>query len=353
MRFVIAIVLFVGAALSIGVGVAQRTIWEGPDHITSSVDVEGGAPFVVIDGAALNAHPGAQLVEIDGTGSQPVFMAYGRGDDVRAWVTGSPAAEIRLDEETGELVAGDLAVRDGEEEPSEEPGATPSPSATPTASETPAEGSEESADATTDDAEPVEASPVGSDLWIQEFEGEGSLVRKVNVPTDVSVVIAADGSTAAPASISVTWPLDNSTPWSGPLIIGGIAALLLGLIALIWALVHARRRHGPRRKAPKTPKMPKPPRPAQLKPAPKRAALTPGDDATSRGRRRSFAALPVLLVGALALSACTSDTPDAPVPSATGTAAPRRDRPAGGHQAAVHPHRLARRRRRRGSGCRR
>ena len=328
MRFVIAIVLFVAAFFSIGVGVAQRTIWEGPDHLTSTVEVEGGAPFVVIDGAALNAHPGAQLISIDGSGSDPVFMAYGRADDVRAWITGSPAAEIRVDEETGELVAGDLAVRDGEEEPSEEPTETPTPTPSATATDAPlaAEEAETSAEESEND-EPTEeelaaASPVGSDLWIQEFEGEGELVRKVNVPRDVSVIIATDGIAAAPATISVTWPLDNSTPWSGPLIIGGIGALLLGLIALIWALVHARRRHGPRRKTPKTPKMPKPPKPAQLKPAPKRSAITSGDDANARGRRRSFAALPVLLVGALALSACTSQAQNAPAPTPSSTLAP-------------------------------
>jgi hypothetical protein len=158
---------------------------------------------------------------------------------------------------------------------------------------------------------------VGSDLWIQEFEGEGSLVRKINVPADVSVLIASDGTAAAPADISITWPLDNSVPWSGPLIVGGIGALLLGLIALIWALVHARRRHGPRRK---TPKMPKPPKPAQLKPAPRRAAITTGTE--TRGRRRAFAALPVLLVGALVLSACTTGDGAAPSAAPSGTATP-------------------------------
>ena len=43
MRFVIAIVLFVVALGSIGLGVAQRTILQGPDHLTSAVEVEGGA----------------------------------------------------------------------------------------------------------------------------------------------------------------------------------------------------------------------------------------------------------------------------------------------------------------------
>lgn len=273
MRFVLAIVLFVTAFVAIGLGVAQRTIFQGPDHVTAEVDVSGDAPFTVIDGEVLNSHDGTQLVSVTSTGTDPVFMAYGRTDDVLAWVGEASSNTIGYDAETTALTA---AAQSGTE--------TESPS------------------------------PAGSDLWIQEFSGEGSLVRKVNVPTDVSLLVASDGTLAAPAEISITWPLDNATPWSSPLIIGGIGALLAGLIVLIWALIHARRRHGPRRK---TPKMPKPPKPAQLKPAPKRAAIT-SEVPESRGRRRAFVALPLLLVGALALTACTAE--GGALPSATPSA---------------------------------
>lgn len=269
MRFVIAIVLFITALVSLGVGIAQRTIWQGPDHLTAAVEIEGDVPFVVVDGALLNSNSGAQVVSVSGGDS--VFMAYGRTDDVTAWVGDAPSAVVTLDPEnvgaTVETVAG-------------------------TEKESP--------------------SPVGSDLWLAEYATEdGELNRKINVPADVSLLIATDGTAPAPDTFSVTWPLDNSTPWSGPLIIAGIASLLLGLIVLIWALIHARRKHGPRRK---TPKMPKTPKPAQLKPAPRRSAITAGDE-TSRGRRRNFVIVPVLLTSALALSACTADGTIAPVPT--------------------------------------
>jgi hypothetical protein len=329
-RFVIAILLFVVALVSIGLGVAQRTVLQGPDHLTAAVDVAGGTAFTVIDGSVLNAHPGTQLVDVTSTGSDPVFMSYGRTDDVRAWLDGAPAMQLNYDAETGELTSEPLKVQDGDVDETPAPTEAPTPGATDAATTAPGDDAaatgDEDADAQTKEAEADPAdSPVGSDLWIQEFEGEGTLVRKINVPTDVSVLIASDGTAIAPADISITWPLDNSTPWSGPLIVAGIGALLLGLISLIWALLHARRRHGPRRK---TPKMPKTPKPAQLKPAPRRAALTGG--AESRGRRRrTFAVLPVLLIGSLALSACTGDNTVAPTtdPSSTATPAAEIDPP--------------------------
>lgn len=279
MRFVLAIVLFVASLVTIGLGIAQRTIFLGPDHVTHQVTVTGGAPVTVIDGDVLNTHPGTQTVTASGVGD--IFMAYGRTDDVLAWVGDASAATIGYDAEKLELIA------------------------------TASTGSE----TTLPSAE-------GSDLWLQEFSGSDELIRKISVPKDVSLLIMGDGTTSAPPSITITWPLDNSTPWSGPLIVSGVVALLAGLIVLMWALIHARRRRGPRRK---TPKMPKPPKPAQLKPAPRRKAITAGAGAavSDRGRRRAFTALPIVLVGALALSACTTEPmPLADEPTATQSPAP-------------------------------
>ena len=51
MRFVIAIVLFLLAFLSIGYGIAQRTILAGPASFTTSVTTDSSAPITIIDGA--------------------------------------------------------------------------------------------------------------------------------------------------------------------------------------------------------------------------------------------------------------------------------------------------------------
>lgn len=230
MRFIVAIVLFVAAFVSIGTGVAQRTIWAGPDSVTSEVTTTGTAPLTVIPGDVLNAHAGTQSIAVEGDG--PIILAVGRTEDVLAWVGDAPYAELTYDLETGEM-ASDSNFGTETELPT----------------------------------------PAGSDLWVQEYSGTGSLTRRINAPDDVSVLIAADGTAPAPGTITITWPLDNSAPWSGPLILGGVIALLLGLIVFVWALVDSRR--GPRRGSGRLRRAPRPPR---MKRRSGRKASTAGTD---------------------------------------------------------------------------
>ena len=295
MRFVVAIVAFVLAAAAIGLGVAQRTILAGPDSVASGV-VTGDAPLTIIDASTLNANAGTQSIQVEGDGD--LVLAYGRTSDVMAWVGESSYNEIGWDAETGELTT--RVVRGSE--PAEEV-----------------------------------PSPVGSDLWLREFSGTDVLTRKLNAPEGISVIIAAlpdpeaeaaatdapaEGAEGAegvpvgavstdPLTLGITWPLDNSAPASGPLVVGGIALLLVGLGAFLWALVHARGRRGPRRSAPRLPKPPKPPR---LKPR-KGDSVSTGqipvlEPARPRasGRRRAFVVAGVAV--GLVLTGCTA-TPEA------------------------------------------
>lgn len=277
MRFVLAIVLFVCAFASIGIGIAQRTFLVGPDSYSTSATVRSGAPLTVVDGRSLSALPGTQFVSA--TGSGPVFMAYGRTSDVRAWVGGADYNRFRV---SGRKLT--ATVVDG------------------TQSKVP--------------------SPRESDLWLDQRSGSRTVDWPLRLPADYSVIIASDGRKAAPASLSIRWPLDNSAPYSGPLIVLGIALLALGLLAFVWALVHARRRRGPRRRPPR---LPRPPRQRAIAPRQQRA-LTAGP---IRGRRRGFVALPVLLGGTLLLGGCSSgdlgsilgQPSPSPTPTPTGSAA--------------------------------
>jgi len=314
-RFLVAIVLFVVALASGGLGLAQRTVLAPPDAVTSELQLSSTAPITVIDGAALNAYEGSQTITIAGgveaaetdaapaeptdgdaaegeasegetsegeasegdaadgeaaenadtadvvTQTDAVAVTYGRTVDVIGWVGEAPYTLITLDAETGELVA--QAVRGTE---------TQVPS------------------------------PLGSDLWFGEFEGEGDLGLTLNVPADVSLLVVSDGALPAPQGYTVTWPLDASTPYSGWLILAGIAFMVLGFVALLWGLFHWRRQRGPRRK---TPRMPKAPRPSRYRPTRPRAAI-----ARPKGRRAIGRGMvvPVLALGtALTLGACTAD----------------------------------------------
>ena len=314
MRFVVAIVAFVLAAAAIGLGVAQRTILLGPPSISSSVQT-GDARLTVIDAATLNANAGTQGIEVTGAGD--LMLAYGRTADVLAWIGDASYNNVGWDPVTRELTS---EVVTGTEDAAEVP------------------------------------SPLGSDLWLREFTGTEVLTRKINAPDGISVIIAvdtsgfpavgteaegadaatdapatddaatdgadttedADAAVPAPTEVSITWPLDNSAPFSGPLVIAGIALLLVGLATFLWALVHARSSRGPRRSGPKLPKRPKPPQLKAQKPKRGQTEPVPQLEPARSGRRRAFVAATGLALGALVLAGCASPT-EQPAPAASPT----------------------------------
>lgn len=276
MRFVLAIVSFMLAAVMIGFGIAQQTILATPDEVSVSVETDGTAPLTVVDGAAFNAYSGNQTISVTGPGR--IVAAYGSTSDVLAWVGDASYNMVTIDPESGDLVTETIS------------------------------GSEQEV-----------PDPYNSDLWLENYTADLKLALTVKIPTDVSFILAADGVEPAPNAVSLSWPLDNTTPWATPLIMGGAAILLLGLIFLMWAVHHLRRAGGPRRKLQKMPKVPKKPR---YKPS-KRSAKA-GESTTLNTTKR--VAVPAVLLSALILSGCTvtspSGTPEdasAPTPSPTST----------------------------------
>jgi hypothetical protein len=258
-RFISAIVSFVLAFLLIGYGIAQRTILAGPDHLTASVTLDSNAPLTIIDGTVLDANKGHQTLEI--SGATKIFAAYGRTADVHAWVGDASYNKIRYNATTHALASKTVTGK-----------------------------------------ESTVPDPRGSDLWFEEHSSDTPLSFTVNVPKDISLIIASDGADPAPTDVAIRWPLDNRTPWSGPLVIAGVALLLLGLGLYLWALYHLRKARGPRRKSPKMPKLPK-----QRSYKPRRTKQPKVASGRRSARRRMIAVLPVLLAGSLALSSCTSD----------------------------------------------
>jgi len=260
-RFVLAIVSFVLALLAIGLGIAQKTVFALPDDVSAQISTDTSAPVTIIKGSTLNAHPRSQTITI--SGAETVFAAYGRTSDVEGFIGNASYNEISFDPETGELVNT----------------LTPGEATLPNAA--------------------------GSDLWLLDYSNENDLKITINVPEDISVIIMSDGVAAAPSNVSIVWPLDNSTPWAVPLVVGGAILLLIGLVFLFWAITHMRSARGPRRKSQKMPKLPRQPRykPSRVRP---KALESP-----SKGRRSArtsmIAIVPLTLVTALVLSGCSAD----------------------------------------------
>ncbi|GLI28682.1 hypothetical protein ARHIZOSPH14_29240 [Agromyces rhizosphaerae] len=287
MRFVFALVAFIGAVLMIGAGVAQRTVLLEPDHVTREVTIENPTTYMVVDQEALAAFAGQQTVTA--SGSPEVFLSYGRTNDVLAWIGDTAYTSIGYDAEEDALTSSLIT-------PAAEPGDEPAPEADPDA---PADTADEDA------AEPEEnpdatGSPSGSDLWLDQFAAENVLRTTVDIPEGITVLLASDGTEKAPSRVGISWPLDNSTPWAGPLIAGGALLFLIGVFFLITGIRRHRRGRGPRRNVGKSAKR----LPSAPKPTSRQIGRGSGRRAIGRSR---IAVVPVVAISAMALSGCSAD----------------------------------------------
>ncbi len=307
MRFVWAVAAFVLAALMIGAGIAQRTVFQGPKSETVALKVADDARFLLIDGDVLNKLPGAQTLRAEGDGA--IFASYGRTSDVRAWLSDTTYTEATLSKDgkvTSELVEpSDAQNQTGTSTDGATDAAEPTPDATATATEAAAG-----------------RSPIGSDLWLDEFQQDNLLVAPLQLPEGMSVLVATDGVKPAPSDVSVSWPTVSTTPWSGPLIAAGAVMMAIGLFLYILGIRHARRSRGPRRKG-----LPL----AVTEPidlavegadkgvitagAPTRRSLTKGS--------RGFIVIPAVAVSAILFSGCSADAwpqlAASPTPSPTAS----------------------------------
>lgn len=319
MRFVWAVAAFVLAAVLIGAGIAQRTLFVGPSTTETTISTDEELPYTLIDGAVLTSVPGAQTLTASVT-SGPVYAAYGRTADVSAWLSDVSYTRVSLGDE-GEIVT-ELVEPD---------------TATPVA-ETPATDattSDPAADAATTTDTSTGRNPAGSDLWLDEFTDEGTLTTQLQLPDTMSVLLAADGTAPAPETIDIRWPLDNSTPWAGPLIVAGSILMVLGVLLYLLGIRHARRSRGPRRKG-----IPQPPtQPIDTIPAVEAEAKgvissgTPSRRAL-RGGTRGFVIVPSIAIAGLLFTGCTAESwpqlaaSTSPSPSASVIADDDQDAPA-------------------------
>lgn len=266
MRLLWAIVVLLLSILSLGTGIAMRTVLAGPDTLVKTVEVNHTAPVILISGDTLTAYPGRQTVTVlDESESTEagIVVAYGRTKDVMGWVRPARFTAIRHDAATGELFAVPRLGPDS-----------------------------------------TVPSPLGSDLWLEQFRENGALKVSLTGDEDITVAIFADGNRAAPSTIQVSWPLDNVSPVAGLLVAGGLLAMVAGFVLLLFAVADIRKRRGPRRKTPVAPKRKAPSR---------RSVRRPRPSAPARGRRRvnPMTALGLGLLTLTLVGACTPAEPNA------------------------------------------
>lgn len=279
MRFAVALLTLLIAGVLVAAGVAQRTIWKPSNLVSVTAEVPADVQYVVVPGSVLTSHTGGQSLHLAGSGT--TFAAYGKTADIIAWLAGERYAELRVD---ASGTAMKPVVRTAPAVAGLTGGGTPDPD--------------------------------GSDLWMDQRRAQRELDWPVNLPSTVSMIIAADGAAAAPSSVGIDWAVRTATPFAVPMVIAGGALAVVGLLLYIWALVSVRRRRGPRRKPPA--KMPRRPQPPRYRPhQPVSVPPPPG-----RGRRSvrnriaiSASGLTVLLLGGAALVPGAATAAPTPAPA--------------------------------------
>ncbi|WP_029144302.1 glycosyl transferase [Microbacterium luticocti] len=282
MRFVWAVAAFVLAAVMIATGIAQRTVFQGPKTTTATISDTSATAYTLIDGAVLNRSPGLQTLRAAADG--PIFAAYGRTDDMKAWLADTDYTAVTLGA-GGHVTSTVVAPADG--------------------------------------ASPTHRDPAGSDLWLDQFTQDDILIQHLQLPDTMSVLVATDGTAPAPADISLTWPLSTTTPWAGPLILGGGILMAVGVFLYILGIRRLRRSRGPRRKS-----LPPLPETEPIDLAVEQAdkgVITAGAAPQRRAvsRRRSLVAVPAIGLSALLFAGCSADAwpqlGGSPTPTPTAT----------------------------------
>jgi len=201
LRLKTAAALVLLGLLTLLAGIGQRTIWAPSETFTASVPADAAAaPLTVIDQKLRTLHDGTVKINIQGDGN--FMLATGRPEDVSAWVGKTAHNTITGVSEDEKSLLVDHA-----------------------------------------DGEGTAPNPAGSDLWVSNENASGELDYTWTPPADGdwSLLLASDGTKPAPASVSMTFPNDTSTPWAVPLMVLG-SLLILGGIVL--ALLSARRKNG-------------------------------------------------------------------------------------------------------------
>lgn len=279
MRFFYAIVLFAVSLAFFAGSLVVRNVFSSPDTLAQSIELAGTGPVTVIDAKELRRVAGTQTITASvgdaaeaGEDPIPVTLAWGRTEDVLAWVGDASYQFVTVAKETGELT-----------------------------------------ESLVTGLEPSVPAPSGSDLWVQEWNGEGVSSAEFALRKGQSIIVATDGTQPAPRTLTVIWNLEVDR--TIPTILLYLAGLtgLAGAGAFVWALWRERRQRRHRQG-----RMPKAPRPPRWRP--KRPGFLAGvPSSRRRGRRMAGMVTALGLVPVILAGCATGETiQPTPTPVATG-----------------------------------
>lgn len=252
MRFVIATLLLTLSAISVLTGILIKGPFDAANYHKVEFKDSSDYSYAIIPHDTLTAYPGE--VKIQASGTNQIFYADAREQDIQDWVGDSNFVRLNL---TPGSKKPDLTVINGFG---------------------------------------GNASPEGSDMWRTSFKVKTKLEAPVAMYDDTAVLLASNGFGRAPSNIKLSWQVANLIDWPTILIYSGLVLLALAIIMNILAFRHIRKLRGPRRRIPKAPKAPQ-----------YRKRIR--SELPKRGRRRATKKLAVIPAGLVTLSLLTSCTP--------------------------------------------
>ena len=290
-RLKTAVSLVLLGLLTLLAGIGQLTFWAPAETVTATAPTDTKtAPLTVIDQNLRTLNGGPVKISVKGEGN--FILAAGRPDDVDAWV-GKTAHN------TVSGVSDDRKSLKVEHS----------------------------------DGEATAPSPAGSDLWVSTENATDELEYSWTPPAEGewSLLLASDGTKAAPSSVSMTFPNDATRPMAVPLIALGIIVILAGaalpFLGTILGTIRGKGRgpdgSGPGGSGPSGGSFEEPQfeAPANVEPPARASVIARGFSGEGKAKRVSAlaAALAALLVAGTAAGAQASKTPE---PSPSDTTAP-------------------------------
>ncbi|XBH22103.1 hypothetical protein V5R04_02405 [Jonesiaceae bacterium BS-20] len=220
---IISIILILLGLVALGLGIGSGTIWKPETSVTLKTGTLDKSVLVATNPGVVHQVNDAVKIQVTDPKGGKVALVTGRSRDVVGWIGTDAHWQITgattWDALDAKFVAGQEQPADPEQDPATEP-------------EAPAEGEE---------AGPQEspaASLIDSDMWLDVYEGEGSISIDVEKVPDSVIFLAASlepGATEAP-QVSFTWDREVATPLVLPGILVGALLIAIGALLLIDSL---------------------------------------------------------------------------------------------------------------------